>query len=191
MIVFDPIHKKKSASVLAAQRLGGGRFAKAAAKDFRPLQFAAQGWMKICGFRNAAVENYASLGALAYRQCFAAGKMSRTKTAQPLQFARESSNGCISTSDVFYRCRLIFAVRPDAVQAFIVPFMNYAQRALEISFARTTSALTRSQRPVYGDGEHGVTTRCPSRRAETCSAFCRRRGDGRQRHFAGTLLETA
>ena len=52
---------------------------------------------------NAGGENYALLGALAYRQCFAAGKFVVDDNGQPLQFCKENhSNGCISTSDVFY-----------------------------------------------------------------------------------------
>ena len=53
--------------------------------------------------RKAGGEDYANLGALCYRQCFAAGKFVADANGQPLQFSKENhSNGCIATSDVFY-----------------------------------------------------------------------------------------
>ncbi len=46
---------------------------------------------------------YAQIAALAYRQCFAAGKFVADANGQPLQFSKENhSNGCIATADVFY-----------------------------------------------------------------------------------------
>ena len=56
---------------------------------------------------------------------------------QPLQFCKENhSNGCISTSDVFYPMSPQFLLfGPTLAKSFIVPFMNYAaSAALEISF---------------------------------------------------------
>ena len=45
---------------------------------------------------------YAQIAALAYRQCFAAGKFVADDKGRPLQFCKENhSNGCIGTSDVF------------------------------------------------------------------------------------------
>lgn len=71
---------------------------------------------------------YARLGALSYRQCFAAGKLVADAHGQPLQFCKENhSNGCIATSDVFYPMAPQFLLLgPTLAKSFIVPFMNYA-----------------------------------------------------------------
>jgi len=73
-------------------------------------------------------EQYAALAALAYRQCFAAGKFVADAHGQPLQFCKENhSNGCIATSDVFYPMSPQFLLfGPSLTKSFIVPFMNYA-----------------------------------------------------------------
>ena len=50
--------------------------------------------------RKVGGENYARLAALAYRQCFAAGKFVADANGQPIQFCKENhSNGCIGTSE--------------------------------------------------------------------------------------------
>lgn len=76
----------------------------------------------------AGGEPYALLAALAYRQCFAAGKFVADDNGQPLQFCKENhSNGCISTSDVFYPMAPQFLLLgPTLAKSFLVPFMNYA-----------------------------------------------------------------
>lgn len=76
----------------------------------------------------AGGDAYARLGALAYRQCFAAGKFVADAHGQPLQFSKENhSNGCIATSDVFYPMAPQFLLfGPSLAKSFLVPFMNYA-----------------------------------------------------------------
>ena len=66
--------------------------------------------------------------ALAYRQCFAAGKFVADANGQPLQFCKENhSNGCIGTSDVFYPMAPQFLLfGPTLAKSFLVPFMEYA-----------------------------------------------------------------
>ncbi len=86
--------------------------------------------------RAAGGDNYAQLGALAYRQCFAAGKFVADENGQPLQFCKENhSNGCIATSDVFYPMAPQFLFfSPTLAKSFIVPFIGLrGERALEIS----------------------------------------------------------
>ena len=86
--------------------------------------------------RKAGGENYAQLGALAYRQCFAAGKFVADDNGQPLQFCKENhSNGCISTSDVFYPMSpqfLLFGPIAGEVVHRAVHELR-GERALEIS----------------------------------------------------------
>ena len=76
----------------------------------------------------AGGDHYAALCALAYRQCFAAGKLVADDNGQPLHFCKENhSNGCIATSDVFYPMSPQFLLfGPTLARSFLVPFMNYA-----------------------------------------------------------------
>lgn len=71
---------------------------------------------------------YAEICALAYRQCFAAGKFVADANGQPISFCKENhSNGCIATSDVFYPMAPQFLLfGPSVAKSFLVPFMNYA-----------------------------------------------------------------
>jgi Domain of unknown function (DUF4965)/Domain of unknown function (DUF1793)/Domain of unknown function (DUF5127)/Domain of unknown function (DUF4964) len=76
----------------------------------------------------AGGEPYARICALAYRQCFAAGKFVADSAGKPLQFCKENhSNGCIATSDVFYPMAPQFLLfGPTLTKSMLVPFMNYA-----------------------------------------------------------------
>jgi hypothetical protein len=76
----------------------------------------------------AGGEGYARLAALAYRQCFAAGKFVADAKGQPISFCKENhSNGCIATSDVFYPMSPQFLLfGPSLAKSFLVPFMEYA-----------------------------------------------------------------
>ncbi len=106
---------------------------KASAKDYESLQkrCVAFDTELMADLRKAGGENYAWLGALAYRQCFAAGKFVADANGQPIQFCKENhSNGCIATSDVFYPMAPQFLLfSPTLAKSFIVPFMNYAASA--------------------------------------------------------------
>ena len=101
---------------------------KAAAHDYPSLvkRCVAFDDELMTDLRNAGGENYAKIAALAYRQCFAAGKFVADENGQPLQFCKENhSNGCISTSDVFYPMSPQFLLfGPTLAKSFIVPFMN-------------------------------------------------------------------
>jgi hypothetical protein len=103
---------------------------KAAAKDYVSLQKSCAAFDKelMADLTKAGGEKYAKLCALAYRQCFAAGKFVADEKGQPLQFCKENhSNGCISTSDVFYPMAPQFLLfGPTLTKSFLVPFMNYA-----------------------------------------------------------------
>ncbi|MCX7825003.1 MAG: DUF4965 domain-containing protein [Verrucomicrobiae bacterium] len=103
---------------------------KAAARDYEPLKKRCEAFDEelMADLTRAGGEKYAKLCALAYRQCFAAGKFVADANGQPLQFCKENhSNGCISTSDVFYPMAPQFLLfGPTLAKSFLVPFMNYA-----------------------------------------------------------------
>jgi hypothetical protein len=140
---------------------------KAAAHDYRSLKkrCAAFDDELMTDLRNAGGDNYANLAALAYRQCFAAGKFVADGNGQPLQFCKENhSNGCISTSDVFYPMSPQFLFfSPTLAKSFIVPFMNYAASdRWTFPFApHDLGTYPQANGQVYGDGEHGVNNQMP------------------------------
>jgi hypothetical protein len=140
---------------------------KASAHDYASLQkrCAAFDNELMADLRKAGGENYAQLGALAYRQCFAAGKFVADDHGQPLQFCKENhSNGCISTSDVFYPMSPQFLFfSPTLAKSFIVPFMDYAASARwKFPFApHDLGTYPQANGQVYGDGERGVNNQMP------------------------------
>jgi hypothetical protein len=139
----------------------------AAAKDYPALQkrcTAFDGEL-VADLRAAGGDDYAALGALAYRQCFAAGKFVADGHGQPLQFCKENhSNGCISTSDVFYPMSPQFLpFGPTVAKSFIVPFMNYAaSERWKFPFApHDLGTYPQADGQVYGDGERGLENQMP------------------------------
>ncbi len=140
---------------------------KAAAKDYPSLTKRCTAFDDelMTDLRNAGGDNYAKLAALAYRQCFAAGKFAADANGQPLQFCKENhSNGCISTSDVFYPMSPQFLFfSPTLAKSFIVPFMNYAaSERWKFPFApHDLGTYPQANGQVYGDGERGVNNQMP------------------------------
>ena len=140
---------------------------KAAAKDYASLQkrCAAFDAEMMADLTKAGGEKYAKICALAYRQCFAAGKFVADDNGQPLQFCKENhSNGCIGTSDVFYPMAPQFLMLgPSLAKSFLVPFMEYAASdRWKFPFApHDLGTYPQANGQVYGDGERGVNNQMP------------------------------
>jgi hypothetical protein len=140
---------------------------KAAAHDYPSLQThcAAFDNELMADLRNDGGENYAALAALAYRQCFAAGKFVADDNGRPMFFGKENySNGCISTADVFYPMSPQFLLfSPTLAKSFLVPFMNYAMSDLwKLPFApHDLGTYPQANGQVYGGGEQGEENQMP------------------------------
>ena len=140
---------------------------KACAQDYdslvkRCVAFDAE---LMADLTRAGGEKYAKLCALAYRQCFAAGKFVADANGQPMQFCKENhSNGCIGTSDVFYPMAPQFLLLgPSLAKSFLVPFMTYAaSERWKFPFApHDLGTYPKANGQVYGDGERGVNNQMP------------------------------
>jgi hypothetical protein len=140
---------------------------RAAAHDYPMLQqrCAAFDEELMADLRNAGGENYALLASLAYRQCFAAGKFVADDNGQPMFFCKENhSNGCISTSDVFYPMSPQFLLfGPTLAKSFVVPFMNYAASdRWKFPFApHDLGTYPQANGQVYGGGEMSAKDQMP------------------------------
>ncbi len=138
-----------------------------AAADYASLQQRCEKFDAelMTDLRQAGGEKYARLAALAYRQCFAAGKFVADANGQPLQFSKENhSNGCIGTSDIFYPMSPQFLLfGPTLPKTFLVPFMNYASSEhWKFPFApHDLGTYPQANGQVYGGGERSEENQMP------------------------------
>ncbi|TWT92915.1 hypothetical protein Pla108_40550 [Botrimarina colliarenosi] len=119
----------------------------------------------IADLEAAGGREYADIACLAYRECFAAGKLVADANGLPIQFCKENnSNGCIGTSDVFYPMAPQFLLfGPSLAKSFIVPFMEYAASdRWTFPFApHDLGTYPRANGQVYGGGEHSEENQMP------------------------------
>jgi hypothetical protein len=74
-------------------------------------------------------KEYATICALAYRQCMAAHKVVKDENGEPLCFSKENfSNGSMGTVDVFYPASPFFLyLNPTLIKAQTTPIFEYAE----------------------------------------------------------------
>lgn len=119
----------------------------------------------LADLQHAGGREYADIAALAYRQCFAAGKFVADANGQPLQFCKENhSNGCIATSDVFYPMAPQFLLfGPTVTKSMLVPFMEYAaSQRWKFPFApHDLGTYPKANGQRYGGGETSEENQMP------------------------------
>ena len=139
----------------------------AAARDYASLAERCRRFDDafMADMRRAGGEEYARVGALAYRQAIAANKIVADLDGTPMLFPKENfSNGCIATVDVIYPSSPLFLlVNPRLAEASMYPLMEYARLGRwKFPFAPHdlgTYPLANGQ--VYGGGERTEENQMP------------------------------
>lgn len=172
MLAYDDIYsiqymKKNLRPYWRRNGWDAGDLLRASAKEYEALTQRCVSFDEelMADLTRAGGEDYAKICALAYRQCFAAGKFVADEKGQPLQFSKENhSNGCIGTSDVFYPMAPQFLLfGPSLAKSFVVPFMNYAASdRWKFPFApHDLGTYPKANGQVYGGGERTEENQMP------------------------------
>ncbi|QDU58376.1 hypothetical protein Pan181_46100 [Aeoliella mucimassa] len=147
--------------------LDGDGLVKESLQDYAKLMARCEKFDQelMADLKAAGGSQYADIAALAYRQCFAAGKFAADANGQPIQFSKENhSNGCIATSDVFYPMSPQFILfGPSLAKSFVAPFMEYANSPRwNFDFApHDLGTYPKANGQVYGGGERTEENQMP------------------------------
>jgi len=131
----------------------------AAAENYVSLQSKCEGFDNdlIQDLTKIGGKQYADLGALSYRETFAASKIAAAPNGEPLFFEKENfSDGSISTPDVLHpQCPVLLLFNPELLRASLVPIFEYVKSPQwKFPFAPAqlgTYPLANGQ--TYGGGE--------------------------------------
>jgi hypothetical protein len=135
-------------------------------------------------------EHYAAIAILSYRQSLAAHKIAADLNGDAMMFPKENtSNGCISTVDVFYPSAPLFLfIQPKLMEAQLLPVLEYSALARwRFPFApHDLGQYPLANGQVYGGGEKTEENQMPVEESGNMlilmDALARAEGDA---HLAG------